>query len=156
MVFFFCCVWGCVGEHRKGKQVFALGSSAQVKLISKFSIWKREGWQDSSYGKHFWPFSPSSVLHKECNSSCLKRNALFLTAPCWYSAQPGKPHLKKGKVFFGHRKTILLCLKHHLAHQTDRYLYRSPKGWKWPGRSLPLLPNQTTLITRIKLWETTI
>lgn len=50
-------VYAGVRGNIESEQVFAFSSSVQVKLMSELYIWKREGWKDSSYGKHFWSFS---------------------------------------------------------------------------------------------------
>lgn len=92
----FCCVWGGVGEHRKGKQVFAFSSLVQVKFIPELYTWKRKGWKDSSCGNTFDVF-PS--LHRGRNSSCLERKVLSLPAPVWNPTQSGKSHQERGKVF---------------------------------------------------------
>ena len=122
--FFPLCMQMC-GGAQKGKASFCFRFISPSQINVKTLQLEEGGMERLAVANTFFCFP---LLHEECNSSCLKRNASFPTVPCWHSAQPVEPNLKEGKVFFEVRKTILPCLKHPPSHQTNGYLYQSPKG----------------------------
>lgn len=126
-VIYFHFVCGCMGAQ-EGKTGFCLWfiSPSQVKVRT---LHLKEGeLERQQLLQILLIFFLSSLLHKNCKNSCLRRNALILMIPPWLCAQPGRPHLNKGEMFFEHKETILPYLKHPPSHQTHQYLYWSPKG----------------------------